>query len=144
MQDYSFVRLSGDRDVNGSVISNPPQISALNAKSSHSFSFPGVTTATSRLQASSSCHQTAILQKTKVYFMEEHHSETEKPVSNKFALNITSVLRHWFSSIYFREEFFLRKIQIQRFLQESGLCCCNQGCRTEDSVEKLIADSAPT
>ena len=51
MQDYSFVHLSEDKDVNDSVISNPPQTSALNAKSFYSFNFPGVTTATSRLQS---------------------------------------------------------------------------------------------
>lgn len=51
MQDYSFVHLSEDKDVNDSVTSNPPQTSALNAKSFCSFNFPGVTTATSRLQS---------------------------------------------------------------------------------------------
>lgn len=51
MQDYSFVHFSEDKEVNDSVTSNPPQTSALNAKSSCSFNFPSVTTATSRLQS---------------------------------------------------------------------------------------------
>lgn len=94
---------------------------------------------------SSSCHRTAIFQKTKAYFMEKQHSKTKISVSNKypsvpvrkqhrirFTLNITDMLHcsGVFSRVVSNLErskeraplFLQRENQIQRFCRHLGYC----------------------